>query len=69
MKSKKPNLEQLGQIDQLYGQLLDDRIGQLHNKFVGFISESKIPLYNVLVVLDILKIETTQQIMAKQGLI
>jgi len=69
MKSKKPNLEQLGQIDQLYGQLLDDRIGKLHNKFVGFISESKIPLYNVLVVLDILKIETTQQIMAKQGLI
>ena len=69
MKSKKPNLEQLNQIDQLYGQLLDDRIGKLHNKFVGFISESKIPLYNVLVVLEILKAETTQQIMAKQGLI
>ena len=69
MKIKKPNPEQFEQIDQLYGQMLDDRVGQLHNKFVGFISESKIPLYNVMVVLDILKAETTQQIMAKQGLI
>jgi len=66
---KKVTKEDLQQVDQLYGQLLDDRVGKLYNRFVGYISESRVPLYNVLAVLEILKTETVGQIMKKQGLV
>ena len=52
-----------------YEQAQDDLTGNLHNRFVGFISEAKVPLYNVLVVLEILKAEVVEQIRKKQGLV
>jgi len=48
---------------------VDADTAHLYNKFIGFISESRIPLYSVSVVLDILKAEVTEQIRKKQGLI
>jgi hypothetical protein len=52
-----------------YEQSLDDATGQLHNRFVAYIAESRAPIYNVLVVLDILRAEVVEQIRKRQGLI
>jgi len=49
----------LKQADVLYRQQLNNEMGKLHNHFVAFISESKLPLPQVSIVLDILKNETT----------
>jgi len=43
--------------------------GKLYNRFVAYIAEAKVPLYHVMVVLDILKAEVTEQIRKKQGLL
>ena len=51
-----------------YEASLDDKTGQLYNHFISFISEANLPLYHVLVVLDILKAEVVEQIRRKQGL-
>jgi len=50
-------------------QGLDDMTGQLYNQFVAYISEARVPLYNVLVVLEIVQAEVVEQIRKKQGLI
>lgn len=50
----------LKQADVLYQQQLNDEMGRLHNRFVAFISESKLPLPQVFVVLDILKDECVE---------
>ena len=50
----------LKQADVLYRQQLNDEMGNLHNRFVAFISESKLPLPQVFVVLDILKDECVE---------
>jgi len=55
--------------EAVYAIAIDEATAHLYNRFVGFISESRIPLYNVSVVLDILKAEVTEQIRKKQGLI
>lgn len=47
----------LKQAELLYSKQLNDEMGNLHNRFVAFISEAKIPLPQVFVVLDILKAE------------
>ncbi|MFY9328396.1 MAG: hypothetical protein WAO76_10315 [Georgfuchsia sp.] len=50
-------------------QGLDDMTGQLYNQFVAYISEARVPLYNVLVVLEIVRAEVVEQIRKRQGLI
>jgi hypothetical protein len=40
-------------IDDYEGQVID-RMGHLHNRFVGFISEAKIPLPQVITLLEML---------------
>ena len=50
-------------------QGLDDIMGQLYNQFVAYISEARVPLYNVLVVLEIVQAEVIEQIRKRQGLI
>jgi len=55
--------------EAVYALAIDEATAHLYNRFIGFISESRIPLYNVSVVLDILKAEVTEQIRKKQGLI
>ena len=57
------------EFEEAYEQSLDNATGKLYNRFVAFISESRIPLYNVLVTLDILKTEVIEQIRKKQGLL
>ena len=44
---------------------LDEEMGKLHNQFVGFISASKLPLPQVFLVLEILKMETVNQAFSK----
>ena len=44
----------INKIIEGYEAANDDRMGHLHNQFVGFISASKIPLPQVIVVLQIL---------------
>ena len=51
-----------------YEQALDDQTGNLYNQFVAYISEAKIPLYHVLVVLEVVKTEVIRQIRKRQGL-
>jgi len=55
--------------EAVYALAIDEATAHLYNRFIGFISESRIPLYSVSVVLDILKAEVTEQIRKKQGLI
>lgn len=50
----------LKQAELLYRKQLNDEMGNLHNRFVAFISESKLPLPQVFVVLDILKDECVE---------
>ena len=50
-------------------QSQDDLTGMLYNRFISYLSESKVDLYNVLVVLEILKIEIMEQIRKRHGLI
>jgi hypothetical protein len=42
-------------LSQLYAKELDDRMGLLHNRFVAYIAESKLPLVQALFVLEIVK--------------
>lgn len=44
-----------------YMARLDDSMGQLHNQFVAFIASAKLPLPNVLLVLEIVKSEIVDQ--------
>ena len=53
------------QLSQAYDQKLEDDMGKLHNQFVGFISASKLPLPQVLLVLQILIRETIDQAFMK----
>ena len=56
------------QIKADYEAKLDTETGKIYNQFVGFISEARVPLYNCLVVLEIVKSEVIEQIRKKQGL-
>ena len=70
-KKKKPTKAELlrAEIEADYEAKLDEDTGKLYNQFVGFISEARVPLYNCLVVLEIVKSEVTEQIRKKQGLL
>jgi hypothetical protein len=57
------------EFEAAYTEALDDATGQLYNKFVAYISEARIPLNNVLMVLEILKAEAVEQMRKKQELI
>ena len=48
-----PN-EIIAEIVSNYEAGVTDQMGHLHNKFVGFISEAKIPLPNVITLLQML---------------
>jgi hypothetical protein len=48
-----------------YAAQLDEQMGLLHNQFVAFISEAKLPLPQVLLVLEMLVNETIAQARAK----
>ena len=52
--------EALDQVRKIYEEQLTDEMGKLHNQFVAFISESRVPLPQVLIVLEILKAETIE---------
>jgi len=50
----------VGMIQQDYEDRVNDSMGHLYNRFVGFISESKVPLPQVVVVLQMLLHESMQ---------
>ena len=54
----------LKQFEQDFDKTLTDRMGHLHNQFVAFISESRLPITHVITVLNILLYEANEQ--AKQ---
>ncbi len=56
MKKKKD--VEIDRLRQLYDQYLTDEMGNLHNRFVAYISESRLPLPQVLLVLEMLKAKT-----------
>jgi hypothetical protein len=44
-----------------YEKGMDDKMGELYNKFVSFISTSQVPLNRVLIILELLKDEIIKQ--------
>ena len=52
-------------LNESYIAKLDETMGKLHNQFVSFISASKLPLPQVFLVLEILKVETVNQAFSK----
>lgn len=46
------------ELEARYNQYITDQAGTLHNQIVAFISQSKIPLVQVMLVLDMLLEET-----------
>lgn len=62
MAKKKPNERQqevVAKIIEEYCTQAETRAGQLHNRFVGFISEAKLPIDLVVTVLQMLLSEAT----------
>ena len=51
----------LEKLSEAYEAKLNDDMGKMHNRFVGFIAMSKLPLPEVLLVLEMLKLETIEQ--------
>ena len=51
----------LQHLGEAYSDRLDEQMGQLHNQFVTFISAARLPLPQVLLVLEILVNETVAQ--------
>jgi hypothetical protein len=60
-----PTVEQLeaamAHLRGVYEDNLVDSMGMLHNRFVAFVAESKLPLPQVLLVLEMLVSETIEQ--------
>jgi hypothetical protein len=54
----KPTAKQRLDLEKRYDQYIQDQAGILHNKIAVFIAESKIPLSQVLLVLELLREET-----------
>jgi hypothetical protein len=57
----KKQTELLQQLGEAYSTQLDDQMGLLYNQFVVYISTSKLPLPQVLLVLEMLVNETVSQ--------
>jgi len=55
----------LERVRLVYENHLTDEMGILHNRFVAFISESRLPLPHVLLVLEMLISETIDQAQKK----
>ena len=51
----------VAQLRAEYESNISDEMAQLYNQFVAFISATKVPLPNVLVVLEILRRQTVNQ--------
>lgn len=51
----------LAQLQIAYNEHLEREMGHLHNRFVAFIGESRLPLPQVLLVLEMLISETIMQ--------
>ena len=51
----------------VYEDHLNDSMALLHNRFVAFIAESRLPLPQVLLVLEMLTAETIMQAKTKYG--
>ena len=52
-------------LSEAYSAKLDEEMGKLHNQFVAFIATARLPLPQVLLVLEILVKETVEQAIAK----
>jgi hypothetical protein len=57
--------ELLRALGESYQDQLEEQMGQLHNQFVAFIAAAKLPLPQVLLVLEILVAETIAQAKSK----
>jgi hypothetical protein len=57
--------EALNELCQAYETHLDDTMGTLHNRFVAFIAESRLPLPQVLLVLKMVESEVVAQAQKK----
>jgi hypothetical protein len=57
--------ETFSRLTKIYDDQINDQMGHLYNKFVTYISESKIPVAMVIVVLEILLQEALAR--AKEG--
>ena len=55
-------LKKKQELEKQYNQFITEQAGALHNKLVAFVSESKIPLIQVLLVLEILLDEVKEQL-------
>lgn len=55
-------LKRKQELEKQYNQYITDKAGELHNKMVAFVSESKIPLIQVLLVLTMLLDEVKEQL-------
>jgi len=51
----------------VYEDHLNDSMALLHNRFVAFVAESRLPLPQVLLVLEMLVVETIEQAKTKYG--
>ena len=54
-------------LHQVYEDHLEQSMAHLHNRFVAFIAESRLPLPQVLLVLEMLVVETIGQAKRKYG--
>lgn len=59
---EKITLKKKQELEKQYNQYITDKAGALHNKLVAFVSESKIPLIQVLLVLEMLLDEVKEQL-------
>ena len=60
-ENKAAQMAALKQMADAWEQRMDDQMAELHNRFVGFISEARLPIPQVLVVLELLVKETLDQ--------
>jgi hypothetical protein len=58
----KLTVKQKIELEKQYQQYITDQAGILHNKIVAFLSESKVPLIQVLLVLEMLLDEVKTQL-------
>jgi hypothetical protein len=57
----------IAQLRSAYEDHLNDTMALLHNRFVGYIAESRLPIPQVLLVLKMLVSETIEQAKRKYG--
>ena len=62
-KKTKPEVEAVAEAHEAlrHEAYLEDQMGHLHNRFVAFIAESRLPLPQALLVIETLKAEIMEQ--------